>query len=80
MRRTRHSTMTKTFSTKGEARTWVHNTESSMDSGAWCDQRAAHRTTLAEALDDYQRLVVAKQKSHALRVAASGVARWEASR
>lgn len=52
-----------TFDTKADAETWAAKVESEIGRGVFVDHSEAERTTLAEALDRYEREVLPQKKS-----------------
>ena len=59
--------VSKTFSTKGEARAWLRKINTEIDEGRYVDRRLAERTTLAEALDRYIDTVAVRKKGRGAR-------------
>jgi hypothetical protein len=51
----------RTFNTKTEAEKWGRHTESEMDRGIYYDRTEAENTTLLQALDRYEREIVARK-------------------
>ena len=58
-----HESQYKTFDTKAEAEAWARQIEGEMDRGVFVSRAEAESTTLAEALDRYEREVTPKKKS-----------------
>ena len=54
--------LAKTFDTKAEAETWAATVESEMGRGVFVSMKEAENTTLAEALDRYEREVIPSKK------------------
>ena len=54
--------ISRTFDTKGEAETWVATVESEIGRGVFVSRKEAENTTLAEALDRYEREVSSEKK------------------
>lgn len=52
----------RTFNTRAEAEAWAIDTEASMQRGTFVDRSESERTTLAEALDRYEREITAGKK------------------
>lgn len=63
IRRHGYPPLTRSFRTKADAERWVRDQEAEMDRGEWVDTREAARTTLADALERYQREVIPRKKS-----------------
>ena len=51
-----------TFSTKADAEKWARQIESEMDRGVFVSRKEAENTTLAEALERYEREVITEKK------------------
>lgn len=62
IRRKGYPPQSRTFNTKAEAEKWARAVEHEMDRGIFADRREAERTTLAEALDRYEREVTPRKK------------------
>lgn len=67
----------RTFDTKAEAERWARDQEASMDAGRWRDMAEAERTTLADALDRYEREVTPAKKG--ARQESQRIAQWQGS-
>jgi len=53
--------ISRTFDTKAQALQWSRHTESEMDRGAYYDRTEAEKTTLLEALERYEREIIARK-------------------
>ncbi|HKN02050.1 MAG TPA: site-specific integrase [Candidatus Binataceae bacterium] len=62
IRRRGFPVQTATFDTKEEAKDWASTVEGDMVRGRFVDQREAERTTLAEALERYEREVLPRKR------------------
>lgn len=62
IRRKGYEPQSHTFDTKADAERWARGIEHQMDRGVFVDSREAERTTLAEALDRYEREVTPRKK------------------
>ncbi len=69
-----HKRRSATFDTKGEAEAWAKDIESRMALRIYRDKRAAHKLTLADALDRYEREVTVHKKG--ARQERSRINRW----
>ena len=67
-----------TFDRKAEAEHWVSEVTAAMRSGRWVDRTEAERTTLAEALERYEREVTSSKKSYVQE--RSVIATWRNNR
>ncbi len=59
-----HETVCHTFDTKALAEEWFNETRLSIRKGRYVSSREAEKTTLAEALDRYEREVSSQKKGH----------------
>ena len=66
--------ISRTFDTKGEAETWAATVESEIGRGVFVSRKEAENTTLAEALDRYEREVSSEKKGK--RREKSRIDRW----
>ncbi len=64
IQRTGYPPLTKSFLTRHDAEKWARLTESELERGLYICPMEAQRTTLAEALDRYEREVSTLKKSH----------------
>lgn len=62
VRRRGYPEQTKTFNTKAEAEAWARRIESEIDRGVFVSRTEAEATSLEEALDRYEREIVANKK------------------
>lgn len=62
VRRLGHPDQSKTFAKKSDAEAWARKVESELERGVWRDTAEAERTTLAEALERYEREVTPRKK------------------
>lgn len=62
IKRKRYAPVTKTFDKKAEAEAWAREIESEMDRGDYVSRAEAERTTLAMALDRYEREYTSQKK------------------
>lgn len=62
VRRKGYPEQTKTFNTKAEAEAWARKIESEIDRGVFVSRTEAEATSLEEALDRYEREIVANKK------------------
>lgn len=60
-----HPPQYKTFNNKADAEKWARQVEAEMDRGVFVSRKEAESTTLAEALDRYEREVSSGKKGHA---------------
>lgn len=58
--------VSKTFETRREAEAWARQVESEMDRGIFADRSEAERTTLADAIDRYEREVTPTKRGAAV--------------
>lgn len=63
IRRKGYPVQSRTFNTRAEAERWARLVESEMDRGVFVSRAEAEQTTLAEALDRYEREVLPTKKS-----------------
>ena len=77
VRKRRHPVQCKTFTTKARAEAWATVVESEMERGVFVSRTEAESTTLAEALDRYEREVSSKKKSAGRE--RSTIAAWRGS-
>ena len=66
--------ISRTFDTKGEAETWAATVESEIGRGVFVSRKEAENTTLADALDRYEREVSSEKKGK--RREKSRIDRW----
>lgn len=62
IRRKGYPAQSRTFDSKADAEKWARGVEHAMDRGCFVDSREAERTTLAEALERYEREVTPRKK------------------
>ncbi|TDN68242.1 site-specific integrase [Paraburkholderia sp. BL10I2N1] len=65
VRRKGYPVQIKTFNTRAEAEAWARQIESEIDRGVFVSRAEAESTTLAEALDRYDREIAASKKGYA---------------
>ena len=63
MRRKNHSAVTETFARLSDAEAWKRRVESEQERGIWNDNLIADGTSLAAALDDYEKKITPGKKS-----------------
>lgn len=73
IRRKGHATVTGTFDTKGEATKWAAGIEGDMSRSKYVDKSKADKTTLATALEKYQKISDSKKGS---QQEATRIKRW----
>ncbi|MCO1347908.1 hypothetical protein L0Y95_14445 [Burkholderia vietnamiensis] len=64
VRRKGYPVQIKTFNTRAEAEAWARLIESEIDRGVFVSRAEAESTTLAEALDRYDREIAASKKGY----------------
>lgn len=68
VRRKGYPVQSQTFAKKVDAEAWARKVESELERGVWRDTAEAERTTLAEALERYEREVTPRKKGAAQEV------------
>lgn len=68
VRRRGYPDQSKTFAKKTDAEAWARRVESELERGIWRDTAEAERTTLAEALERYEKEVTPRKKGAAQEV------------
>jgi len=78
IRRKGFETQARVFNTKAEAESWAKVTESEMVRGVFVSRREAENTTLADALDRYEKEVSQEKKGHSKEK--DKISHWRKSR
>ena len=74
VRRRGYEPLSRTFDTKVQAEAWARHVENEMDRGVFVDRSEAERTTLADALQRYEREIVPTKRHPAQE--RQRIARW----
>lgn len=77
IRREGHKQVSKTFNTRADAEAWARHIENEMDRGIFVSRVEAESTTLADALDRYEREITPKKKGATQEK--TRIARWRKS-